>query len=164
MPSPPDRDPSRPRKVLIFEPDIEGHSLEWLDHLVTFVAAESADTEVWVAAPEPLCHALAQATSDHVHLSPLTAWERRLCTSRHLSLAALARWWAMRRHLDRSGADRGFFLTLDLLSLPLAFGLGAGGRKLSGILFRPSVHYGEIGPYDPSWRERLRDVRKGLLY
>jgi len=164
MPSFPDRDPSPRRKVLIFEPDIEGHSLEWLDHLVTFAAAGNGDTEVWVAAPEELCRSLAQVTSSRVHFAPLTPLQRRLCTSRRLSLAALARWWTMRRHLEQSGVDQGFFLTLDLLSLPLALGLGVGGRKLSGILFRPSVHYGEIGPYDPSWRERLRDMRKGLLY
>ncbi len=97
-----------------------------------------------------------------IALSPL---ERRLCTLRSLSLAAFARWWTMRRHLSRSGAEHGFFLMLDLLSLPLAFGLGAGGRRrLSGILFRPSVHYGAIGPYSPSRGERLRDGRKDLLY
>src|SRR4029077_9808865 len=58
----------------------------------------------------------------------------------------------------------GFFLMLDLLSLPLAMGFGVRGAKLSGILFRPSVHYGEIGPYRPSFAERLRDWRKAFLY
>ena len=48
--------------------------------------------------------------------------------------------------------------------MPLAFGLGAGGKGLSGILFRPSVHYGDIGPYAPSRGERLRDLRKAILY
>jgi glycosyltransferase involved in cell wall biosynthesis len=94
----------------------------------------------------------------------LSRREHRLCTARSLSLAAFARWWTMRRHLRASGAAHGFFLAIDLLSLPLALGLGAAGRSLSGILFRPSVHYGEIGPYDPSRGERLRDWRKKLLY
>jgi len=35
---------------------------------------------------------------------------------------------------------------LDLLSLPLGAQAGRRRQRLSGILFRPSVHYGTIGP------------------
>ena len=173
MPSPPADSPpassSESRKILIFEPDPEGHALEWLEHLMAFVAAERPDTEIWLLAPEALCTALAEArpagAADRIRVVALSPLERRLCTLRLLSVSAFARWWTMRRHLRRSGAEHGFFLMLDLLSLPLALGLGAGGRRrLSGILFRPSVHYGAIGPYKPSRGERLRDGRKALLY
>jgi glycosyltransferase involved in cell wall biosynthesis len=64
----------------------------------------------------------------------------------------------------RTGAVAAHVLALDLLSLPLAFGLGLRGCRLSGILFRPSSHYRLLGPYSPSWRERLRDWRKTVLY
>jgi len=158
---------SETRKILIFEPDPEGHALEWLEHLMAF-AAERPDTEIWLLAPEALCRALAQArpagAADRIRVVALSPLERRLCTLRLLSVSAFARWWTMRRHLRRSGAQHGFFLMLDLLSMPLALGLGAGGRRLSGILFRPSVHYSAIGPYKPSRGERLRDGRKDLLY
>ena len=172
MPSPPTDSPpassSESRKILIFEPDPEGHALEWLEHLMAFVASERRDTEIWLLAPEALCKALALArpavAADRIRVVALSPLERRLCTLRLLSVSAFARWWTMRRHLRRSGAQHGFFLMLDLLSLPLALGLGAGGRRLSGILFRPSVHYGTIGPYKPSRGERLRDGRKALLY
>jgi glycosyltransferase involved in cell wall biosynthesis len=173
MPSPPTDSPpaslSQSRKILIFEPDPEGHALEWLEHLMAFVVAERPDTEIWLLAPEALCTALARArpagAADRIRVVALSPLERRLCTLRLLSVSAFARWWTMRRHLRRSGAQHGFFLMLDLLSLPLALGLGAGGRRrLSGILFRPSVHYGAIGPYKPSRGERLRDGRKALLY
>jgi glycosyltransferase involved in cell wall biosynthesis len=46
----------------------------------------------------------------------------------------------------------------------LAVGLGARGARISGILFRPSVHYGAMGSYHPNRAERLRDFRKALLY
>ena len=58
----------------------------------------------------------------------------------------------------------GFFLCLDLLSLPLAFGLRTHGKPLAGILFRPSVHYAAFGNYRPGFGQSLRDVRKDLLY
>lgn len=159
---------SAPHKILIFEPDPEGHALEWLQHLMAFVATERRDTEIWLVAPQALCEALAHTlpadAADRIRLVALSPLERRLCTLRLLSVSAFARWWTMRRHLRRSGVRQGFFLMLDLLSLPLALGLGADGRRISGILFRPSVHYGAIGPYRPSRSERLRDGRKELLY
>ncbi len=58
MPSPPD---GSPQKILIFEPDPEGHALEWLEHLMAFVASERPDTEIWLLAPEALCQALSRA-------------------------------------------------------------------------------------------------------
>ena len=172
MPSPPiDKLPatsSEAHRILIFEPDPEGHALEWLEHLMAFVAAERRDTEIWLVAPEALCGALSRAlpanAADRIQVVALSPLERRLCALRLLSVSAFARWWTMRRHLRRSGAQHGFFLMLDLLSLPLALGLGAGGKRVSGILFRPSVHYSAIGPYKPSRGERLRDGRKDVLY
>jgi hypothetical protein len=123
MPSPPiDNLPSsspESRKILIFEPDPEGHALEWLEHLMAFVAAERRDTEIWLVAPEPLCQALARAlpadAADRIRVVALSPLERRLCTLRQLSVSAFARWWTMRRHLRRSGAQHGFFLMLDPL-------------------------------------------------
>jgi len=167
MPWSPDDDSAGPRKVLVFESDAEGHSLEWLEHLIVFSAARP-DIELVLAVPEPLRAPLERAVPltalGRISVTALTERERKLCTMRSLTLASLARWWTMRRHLRTSGAAHGFFLGLDLVSLPLALGLGGGGKRLSGILFRPSVHYGDIGPYAPSRGERLRDLRKTMIY
>ena len=155
-------------RILVFEPDAEGHSQEWLQHLMEFAAADERLPALCLAVPETLCQTLAQSmpmnVGERIRLIPLSPLELRLCTDRHLSVAAFARWWTMRRHLRRSGASSGFFLSLDLLSLPLALGLGAGGKPLSGILFRPSVHYRSFGIQGTSRREWLRDLRKDFLY
>jgi glycosyltransferase involved in cell wall biosynthesis len=167
MPWSPSDNTAGPRKVLVFEPDAEGHSLEWLEHLIVF-AAQRGDLSLAVLVPQPLFEPLKRAVPlgalGRIRILALTPRERTRCTMKPFTLAALARWWTMRRYLKRTGADHGFFLGLDFLALPLAFGLGAGGKGLSGILFRPSVHYGDIGPYVPSRGERLRDLRKTILY
>jgi glycosyltransferase involved in cell wall biosynthesis len=167
MPSPRAADRADHR-VLVLEPDAEGHSQEWLQHLVEFTAADRRAPALCLAAPATLCRTLAQSipadAGGRIQLMPLTPLELRLCTDRRLSLAAFARWWTMRRYLRQSGASSGFFLSLDLLSLPLALGLGARGKPLSGILFRPSVHYRSFGLQKSSRREWLRDLRKDLLY
>ena len=157
--------PADRRRLLIFEPGAEGHSLEWLQHLIDHVGEK---TELFVLVSEKLRATLVAAmpadAKTRVHVLALGFLEERLCLQRSLTLAAFARWWVMRRYLLRTNADSGFFLMIDLQSLPLALGLGLGGRRISGILFRPSVHYGAIGPYVPSRAERRRDRRKELLY
>jgi glycosyltransferase involved in cell wall biosynthesis len=163
----PDSAPS-PREVLILEPDAEGHSQEWLQHLAEFVAKDARGVAIAVAAPPALCTALSRsmppAAEGRIRFIALGPRELELCTHRSLPVAAFARWWTMRRYLSRSGADFGFFLSLDLLCLPFALGLGMLGKPIAGILFRPSVHYGALGEYHPSSAERLRDLRKDLLY
>lgn len=157
-----------PREVLIFEPDAEGHSQEWLQHLADFVAANETAPAIAVLVPSALCATLSRSmpivADGRIRFIAMTPREVKLCRHPVLSLAAFARWWTMRRYLRLSGADAGFFLCLDLLCLPLAFGLGASGKPLAGILFRPSVHYGALGSYRPGLGERLRDLRKDLLY
>ncbi|MBV8190156.1 MAG: glycosyltransferase [Alphaproteobacteria bacterium] len=163
--SPPER---RPRRILILEPDAEGHSLEWLQHLVAFTTADKSAASLCIAAPAELCDTLARSTPpqlDHrIGLLRLLPREQERCTQRSLVVASFARWSVMRRYLRLSGADAGFFLSIDLLSLPLALGLGLDGRPVSGILFRPSIHYRTLGNYRPSLKEKLRDLRKDLLY
>lgn len=167
MPWSPSDNTAGSRKILVFEPDAEGHSLEWLEHLILY-AAERTDLSLVVLVPQPLLAALKRAVPltalGRIRIVALTPRERARCTMKPFTLAALARWWTMRRYLKQTEADQGFFLGLDFLALPLAFGLGAGGKGLSGILFRPSVHYGDIGPYTPSPGEWLRDLRKAILY
>lgn len=168
MPSPPTDRPPAARRLLVFEPDVEGHSQEWLQHLVDFVLADGDAPALSILAPDGLCAALARShpaePSRRIDYIALSEAERLACGRRPLSLAAFARWWVMRRHMRQSGADLGFFLSLDLLTLPLALRLGAHGRPLAGILFRPSVHYAALGNYRPALGERLRDLRKDVLY
>lgn len=154
--------------VLVFEPDAEGHSSEWLRHLIRYAPASEDGRVIWmVTAPrlhKSLSAELRRIGSDHIRLLPLKPYEARLCRHRFLPVNSLARWWIATRYAARVGASVIHFLGLDLLALPLALRLPVGGRSISGILFRPSTHYRFLGPYDPSWRERIRDIRKAILY
>lgn len=160
--------PGHRRDLLVFEPDADGHAEEWLQHLLVHLGRQSQVERIWLAIPGSLRDRLADQLPAHLRhrigLLALTPTELRYCTHRRLAISGMARWWVMRRYLIRTGAEVGYFLSLDHLSLPLGLGLGAGGRQLGGILFRPSVHYHEIGDYKPSLAEKLRDWRKAVLY
>jgi colanic acid biosynthesis glycosyl transferase WcaI len=159
---------SQAESTLIFEPEAEGHSDEWLRHLIRYAQARAENGIVWIVmAPglyDNLAVALRRVAGDQVRLLPLTRREARLCCHQWLSVSSFARWWIARRYLSRTHARAVHFLSLDLLSLPLALGLPMKRRSVSGTLFRPSTHYRFLGPYDPDWRERLRDARKNILY
>ncbi len=158
----------RRRDLLVLEPDGDGHAEEWLRHLLMYLGRQSQVERIWLAIPAGLRDRLTGQLPAHLRhrigLLALTPTELRHCTHRRLAISGMARWWVMRRYLIRTGAEVGYFLSLDHLTLPLGLGLGASGRRLSGILFRPSVHYHEIGDYRPSLAERLRDWRKAVLY
>jgi glycosyltransferase involved in cell wall biosynthesis len=154
--------------LLVLEPEADGHPLEWLQHLVACLREIRPSAVVsFVVARElfaPVVAAIDNNGGGRMRVIALEPREQARCRHRSLIVSGFARWLVMRRYLRRTGADAGHFMGLDHLSLPLALGLGAHGRRLSGILFRPSVHYAEISAYRPRWRERLRDARKAALY
>jgi glycosyltransferase involved in cell wall biosynthesis len=159
---------SNERHVVVFEPNADGHTREWLEHLLGYAGSLQSGLVVWlVVCPElygELTAAWPEPARRSVRLLALTPVESRWCTHRSLAVSAFARWWAMRRYLRETRAEAGHFLAIDHLSLPLALGLGANGCRLSGILFRPSVHYAGLGCGAPGRGERLRDLRKDVLY
>jgi glycosyltransferase involved in cell wall biosynthesis len=156
------------RRLVILEPDIEGHPREWLQHLMRYTASISGNHVVWLVVAQEvyreLTGCLSAVRDGQVRLLALSPLEARLCRHKRLIVSGFARWWTMRRYLRLVGAEAGHFLSLDLVSLPLALGFGAAGRRLGGILFRPSVHYPSLGSPRTRWQEWVRDVRKAILY
>ncbi|MDE1145966.1 MAG: glycosyltransferase [Azospirillaceae bacterium] len=133
-----------------------------------FAAVDERDYHVSFVVARELYDELAAdgaaSRQDRVRVLPLEPSEQAMCRHPVLPVRGFARWWVMRRYLQRTQSEAGHFLSLDHLTLPLALSLGAGGRRLCGILFRPSVHYRALGNYEPTGREWLRDARKAVLY
>jgi len=154
--------------LLLFEPDARGHAPEWIGHLLERLVEQQRTVTVSVAVPPALAAELSGWTRrrgrTRVRVLPLRAIETALCNSPRLAVSGLARWWTMRERLRETGADHGIFLCLDHLSLPFGLGLGTGAADVSGILFRPSVHYPADPDRAPPLRERVRDFRKAVLY
>jgi glycosyltransferase involved in cell wall biosynthesis len=154
--------------LLVFEPDARGHSEEWLSHLLRYLPAMCAVDALSLAVAPELARRLqpvvSACTLPALRVISLDERTLALCNSPRLVVSGFARWWTVRRLARETNADTALFLALDHLSLPLGLQLGARTCRLSGILFRPSVHYGNLGPYAPTLAERLRDLRKEILY
>lgn len=157
------------RHLLVFEPDSRGHAAEWIEHLMRKIQSDGWPFQVSLAVPVQLADEVIgrrdERWQSRVRVLPLHSWETALCNRGPLAVSGLARWWIMRRRLRQASADHGLFLGIDHLTLPLALGLGFGASRVSGILFRPSIHYSsEPDAPPPTARERLRDLRKSVLY
>lgn len=154
--------------LLVFEPDARGHSEEWLSHLLRHLPALAAVDALSLAVAPELARRLQPAvmacSMRAIHMIALDERTLARCNSPRLAVSGFARWWAVRRLVRETGANTALFLALDHLSLPLGLQFGARACRLSGILFRPSVHYGSLGPYTPTLAERVRDLRKEILY
>lgn len=152
--------------LVVLEPAPRGHGREWLLHLAAHARRCDPVPRLAFVVAAPVAEALTREMADDpvpgLSITALGDRELTLCTDRRLAVSAVARWWTMRRHLRATGARHGLFLEFDHLTLPLAFGLPVGrGRAVSGILFRPSVHYRDGRE---TLGERLRDLRKEWLY
>lgn len=153
--------------LLVLEPAPRGHGREWMVHLARHARLCDPVPRLAFAVAPPVAERLRAELADIQGPRPaiieLSEQEVAACTHRRLAISGLARWWTMRRRLAATGARHGLFLEFDHLSLPLALGLPmGGGREVSGILFRPSVHYDRGTAATLS--ERIRDLRKEVLY
>lgn len=154
------------RDLLVLEPAEQGHGREWLHHLANHAGRLIPSVQLTFAVSASLAGRLREelpAGPNRPAVVALAPRETALCNHRNLVVSAFARWAAMRRLLAESGHRHGLFLEMDHLTLPLALGLPIGrGRSVSGILFRPSVHYDSRAGRHMA--DRLRDARKDLLY
>lgn len=155
--------------ILVFEPNSRGHALEWLEHLLRHLDDARPDVTLSMALSPKLTSAIEHWASgellSRIRLLSMSAWEVRACTHRLLIVSSFARWWVLRRYVRLTNADRIVVLEVDHLTLPLALHLGMGGAaSVIGVLFRPSVHYPRRGDAGCGWKDRLRDLRKDLLY
>lgn len=153
----------------MFEPEWMGHSEFYLRGILAAGAGEGAGPELAVVAPaagiERTRRALGPERSERVRWCPMSDEEAGACGTGHPLRKGFAQWRSLRDWAGRLEADHVHCLHLDLLQLPLGARLGVGGEAaLSGLLFRPSVHYREFDGHAPRPRERLREVRKRLTY
>jgi glycosyltransferase involved in cell wall biosynthesis len=151
------------RPILLFDPYHGGHHAEYVAHLLRAWARSDRPGRLVAAVPAQLPEEqpalFADALRDpRIEVAPLqgalptpgsSLWEASQANARLL-----------RKALKTHGPSRVVAAYLDHLQLALVLGRPSlGEARLSGILFRPSLHYGEGG----SLGERARQRRKRAL-
>jgi glycosyltransferase involved in cell wall biosynthesis len=156
--------------LLLFDPYVGGHHAEHVRHVLTGWHArygDHADHRVTVAvAPDlitnhpDLLH-LSDSLGPNVHLVEVTEAEQ---LGGSLLEAGLWHRTVLSRLIERYRPTHALLLYLDHAQLALVVGLRYSfPLSLSGILFRPSFHYGRFEATPPSLRERFTRLRKRLV-
>ena len=167
-------DSNSPFHILVFEPMLEGHYSDYIRYLVQHVHRQSVPIKLtflvhpdfkarfWDAIKEEC-----EDSHECVELIPFGPREHVLCVHNGLPqvIRSLFQWFTMMKYLRRTGAVHGHFLYIDTLQLAFALKLRAPkGVTLSGILFRPTVHYGQLWQTPSNFRQHLKNYRKTVLY
>ena len=167
-------DSSSPFHILVFEPMLEGHYSDYIRHLIqyahrqnvpiklTFLVHPDFKARFWDAIKSECAEA-----HECVDLIPFGPREHKLCSDYAVPqwIRSLAQWFTMMKYLRRTGAVHGHFLYIDMTQLAFALKLKVPkGRTLSGILFRPTVHYEQLWQIPTDFRQHIRNYRKTVVY
>ena len=160
------------RHLLILEPESTGHRLDHCSHFLHyFLRRLPSFTMTFVGPPElvgPLREtSLSQTTNpvDSPSFVEMTSSECSSCAGGSLARRSFGVWRTMMKYLAVTGADHGHFLHIDLVQPQLAMTLSVPPKRtLSGVLFRPSVHYRCMFGDRRGFRELLRDKTKSIVY
>jgi glycosyltransferase involved in cell wall biosynthesis len=153
---------------VLFEPDWRGHPAGWLQHVLDHLDVLQASGRVLIVVSAQLIELigdqLGRLDPARAEVVCLRAHESWACAMPILWTRALCRWWLIRRYVRLVGARNVIVFEFDPLTLPLGLQLGLRRASIVGILFRPSVHYPRTGDEYADWRDRLRTLRKDVLY
>lgn len=152
--------------LLLFDLNPTGHHPGYLQHLIRYWRAENGLLLAVVSADFPHKHLAIAALADQtagVALRPISAPEtEQLATESTLLARAAAEWRLMVAYATREGASHVLLMYLDQFQMALLTEK-APPCPVSGILFRPTLHYAALGYPPVGLPERLRELRKRTL-
>ena len=152
--------------LLLFDLNPTGHHPGYLQHLIRYWNAKNGALLAVVSADFPEKHpgivALTTRTPG-VELRPISAEESQQVAGEATFLARMAaEWRLMAAYARRERADHVLLMYLDQFQMALLTEK-APPCPVSGILFRPTLHYAALGHPPATLAERLRELRKKTL-
>lgn len=123
-------------KILVFEPNIRGHVLEYIHHIWEYAACN--DISIFFLLPDTFKEQrkkLIWSESPNIDVGYITENERIRCTQRNLLLGALARSLVLRKYMVRENA-RCAFVSFLMLTMPFAPFLIPRGCQINGVVYR----------------------------
>lgn len=158
--------------ILIMETEMAGHQFDYIRLLFCFLLEQKHGPKLTLLASfglykrlstiEELSHGIEQGL---IEIITLTDSETAKCTHRILWIRSLYRWFTALKYCKRCNANHIHYLHIDHMQFPLALKLPVPKRiTISGILFRPSIHYSQLLNISLGLREKIKSVRKKILY
>ncbi len=160
-------------KILFVEPEITGHHLEYIDHLCRFLYSTKLEQQI-IFLVHPSFHKVIKLVGKNkcfkkyknkgIQFVPITQQEYEYYSHRKEMIAALFKNILLLRYIKRYKPAQVLFLMGDHLQFLLDFLFVFKRVKISGIIFRISIHYHSFFGDTISLKERFKNIRKWLLY
>lgn len=155
-------------RLLLFDPYVGGHHADHVRYIARAWQARGVPGRL-VAAVAPrlltahpaLADLAYEAGDSSVAFAPIVGADR-LETARSLTEVGRINGELLRQVVEEQRPERALLLYLDHLQLALAMGLRV-PAALSGILFRPELHYPALGHRPEGMRARVHALRKNLV-
>ncbi|MFC1654462.1 glycosyltransferase [Myxococcota bacterium] len=158
------------KNVIIFDPESAGHRLAYISVFLKYIQQHPLGCRIIFCIPEelkvPVLDAAKQYPSreNDVEVTLLTKPETRACRSKSIVAKSISNWMVMLRYALRYRAGHCHHLQMDIIQLPLALRFFVPKSvSISGILFRPTIHYPSIGCAPRGFKEALRYREKKVL-
>lgn len=160
-------------RILIFSPEFAGHNARYVTDIVKRVLAQRDDHEFVFAVPQELLDTLEPPVRDALRDEavacargfPIPASALPALNDPKNWRRGLRRWFYAMSLARRLGAQHVHYLFFDHALLgALLPTWGGGSPDCSGILFRPSVHYGSFRSSESTGRERRLIRVKHAVY
>lgn len=159
-----------PKRLLIFELSCGGHYPEYIAHLIDYWRREEADLQLdilvspqFIQQHDDVVELVERCNSKRITITAISETEYTALKPFNSALNRNIRAWQefklIRKYALKLNSDRIFLPYFDNRQLPIVW-----GQRLpcsySGIYFRPSFHYGSLGNYRLSWRDKLQHWRE----
>ena len=160
------------KRILIFEPEALGHQSDYIRLLISYLPEQNLVLKLTFLVSSKLIERLSvteempqMIEQGEIEFITLTERETAKCTYKILWIRSLYRWLMALKYCKRCNANHIHYLHIDHMQFPLALRLPVPKRiTISGILFRPSIHYSQFWNISLSLREKISSSRKKILY
>lgn len=160
------------KHILIVEPESDGHQSDYIRLLISYLSEQHFALKLTFLVSSKLfeCLKVTEEISQgieqgEIKFITLTERETAKCTHKILWIRSLYRWFTALKYCKRCNANHIHYLHIDHMQFPLALKLPVPkGITISGILFRPSIHYSQSWNISLGLREKIKSVRKKILY
>lgn len=153
--------------VLLFDLNPTGHHPGYIQHLIRYWPSGRGRLLAVVSADFPAKHPdiarLAAQTPGTELIATSTEETQKIAAGSSFIKRMTLEWRLMVAYAHRCRADHVLLMYLDQFQVAL-FTEKAPSCPVSGILFRPTLHYKTFSPHRSTWKDALREIRKnGLL-
>lgn len=162
------------RRLMLFDLALGGHHGNYIRYLIDYWCEQGLPGYLdIVVLPKfrqihsDVAEIITKSQHPNIKLVELTETEVLTLNSRQSAVSRVTRnlqeWELYCHYAKLLRATHSLLMYIDTSEIPLAIGKQS-PCPFSGIYFRPSFHYSNFSNYNPTWKDRLQEIREKLTW